>query len=181
MHSFLNSKFHWTAELLLAICYNWIVYVFRLNVPPETCNKSAELHFIYDIILWLCGGVVVHIISLQWQCSRAATFGPFCYAPHSHDLDNNTVLNIRGMDMMSAFVLVAIPYKWMFAFICIYNCIALLNVLKYSRIKTKFHILKIFVKYISKNTKQESESPYLGILYLVWTLLGSTFPQHKYT
>ena len=125
-------------------------------------NKFVELCFIYDISLWMCGGVVVHIISLQWQCSRAATFGPFCYAPHSHDLDNNIVLNIRGMDMMSAFVLLAIPYK----------CIALLNVLNYRRIKIKFHFLNFFVKYISKNTKPESESP-----YLVWTSLGSTFPQ----
>ena len=64
--------------------------------------------------------------------------------------------------MMSAFVLLAIPYK----------CIALLNVLNYRRIKIKFHFLNFFVKYISKNTKPESESP-----YLVWTSLGSTFPQ----
>ena len=125
-------------------------------------NKFVELRFIYDSSPWMCGGVVVHIISLQWQCSRAATFGPFCYAPHSHDLDNNIVLNIRGMDMMSAFVLLAIPYK----------CIALSNVLNYRRIKIEFHFLNFFVKYISKNTKPESESP-----YLVWTSLGSTFPQ----
>ena len=95
------------------------VVSFMFKCTTGKANKFVELCFIYDISLWMCGGVVVHIISLQWQCSRAATFGPFCYAPHSHDLDNNIVLNIRGMDMMSAFVLLAIPYK----------CIALLNVL----------------------------------------------------
>ena len=113
------------------------VVSFMFKCTTGKANKFVELCFIYDISLWMCGGVVVHIISLQWQCSRAATFGPFCYAPHSHDLDNNIVLNIRGMDMMSAFVLLAIPYK----------CIALLNVLNYRRIKIKFHFLIFFVKY----------------------------------
>ena len=143
------------------------VVSFMFKCTTGKANKFVELCFIYDISLWMCGGVVVHIISLQWQCSRAATFGPFCYAPHSHDLDNNIVLNIRGMDMMSAFVLLAIPYKWMFAFIYTCNCIALLNVLNYSRIKN----FSYFIIFCENHFKEYKTRKWITIFrYLVFSV-----------